>query len=67
MRRTRTRSGANCTRSLPRYGRPGPCKDDACTLRLNQTVFPQMTNWLPEDEAAQLRLEFGTVLELLNA
>ncbi|HEX4078593.1 MAG TPA: hypothetical protein VHX61_06940 [Rhizomicrobium sp.] len=40
---------------------------DARTLRLHRTVFPQMTNWLPEDEAAQLRLEFETALERLMA
>jgi hypothetical protein len=40
---------------------------DARTLMLNQTVFPQMTNWLPEDEAAQLRLEFEAALERLKA
>lgn len=32
-----------------------------------QTVFPQMTNWLPDNEAAQLRLEFETELERLKA
>ncbi len=40
---------------------------DERTLVLNQTVFPQMTNWLPEDEARQLRLEFETALERLKA
>lgn len=40
---------------------------DARTLRLNQTVFPQMTNWLPEEEAAQLRFEFETELQRLKA
>jgi hypothetical protein len=40
---------------------------DERTLRLHQTVFPQMTNWLPEDEAAQLRREFETALERLKA
>jgi hypothetical protein len=40
---------------------------DERTLRLHQTVFPQMTNWLPEDEAALLRLEFETALERLKA
>jgi DNA-binding PadR family transcriptional regulator len=27
---------------------------DKRTLTRHQTVFPQMTNWLPEDEAARL-------------
>jgi DNA-binding PadR family transcriptional regulator len=40
---------------------------DERTLMLNQTVFPQMTNWLPEDEAAQLRLEFEAALKRLKA
>lgn len=35
--------------------------------RMWQTVFPQMTNWLPDNEAAQLRLEFETELERLKA
>ena len=32
-----------------------------------RTVFPQMTNWLPEDEAAQLRFEFETEIRRLDA
>jgi hypothetical protein len=32
-----------------------------------QTVFPQMANWLPEEEAAQLRFEFARELERLMA
>jgi hypothetical protein len=27
-------------------------------VSLYRTIFPQMTLWLPEDEAAQLRFEF---------
>ncbi|MBZ0147681.1 MAG: hypothetical protein K8F62_09090 [Pseudorhodoplanes sp.] len=34
---------------------------------LYQTIFPQMTNWLPEDEGAQLRFEFEVELERLKA
>ena len=34
---------------------------------LNAKIFPQMTNWLPEDEAAQLRFEFETELARLEA
>jgi hypothetical protein len=37
------------------------------TLSLYRTIFPQMTNWLPEDEGAQLRFEFETELERLKA
>jgi len=40
---------------------------DERTLRLHQTVFPQMTNWLPEDEGAQLRFAFAAELERLKA
>lgn len=30
-------------------------------------VFPQMTNWLPDDEAKQLRFEFEAELARLEA
>src|SRR5438552_1874848 len=30
------------------------------TVRLYRTIFPQMTNWLPDEEGAQLRFEFET-------
>ncbi len=32
-----------------------------------RTVFPQMTNWLPLEEAAQLRVEFAEKLRRLDA
>jgi hypothetical protein len=32
-----------------------------------RTVFPQMTNWLPHEEAAQLRFEFETEIRRLEA
>lgn len=32
-----------------------------------QTVFPQMANWLPLEEAEQLRFEFAQELERLKA
>jgi hypothetical protein len=32
-----------------------------------RTVFPQMTNWLPNEEAAQLRFEFETEIRRLEA
>jgi hypothetical protein len=35
--------------------------------RLYRTIFPQMTNWLPEEEGAQLRFEFETELARLEA
>jgi hypothetical protein len=34
---------------------------------LYRTIFPQMTLWLPEDEAAQLRFEFQVKLARLEA
>ena len=36
-------------------------------VSLYRTIFPQMTLWLPEDEAAQLRFEFETELARLKA
>lgn len=40
---------------------------DASRLSLYRTIFPQMTNWLPEDEAAQLRFDFEAELARLKA
>jgi len=40
--------------------------DDKRVL-LYRTIFPQMTNWLPEDEGAQLRFEFEAELARLKA
>jgi hypothetical protein len=37
------------------------------TFSLYRTIFPQMTNWLPEEEGAQLRFEFETELARLEA
>jgi hypothetical protein len=37
------------------------------TVSLYRTIFPQMTLWLPEHEAAQLRSEFETELKRLEA
>jgi hypothetical protein len=36
-------------------------------VSLYQTIFPQMTNWLPDEEGAQLRFEFETEMERLKA
>jgi hypothetical protein len=36
------------------------------TTRLNQLIFPQMANWLPESERDQLRFEFEAELKRLN-
>ena len=35
--------------------------------RMWRTVFPQMANWLPPDEAEQLRLAFAQELERLRS
>lgn len=40
---------------------------DRDRLSLYRTIFPQMTQWLPDDEAAQLRFEFEEALERLEA
>ena len=37
------------------------------TTLLYRTIFPQMTNWLPEEEAAQLRFEFEAEIKRLEA
>ena len=42
---------------------PWPERD----ARMWQTVFPQMADWLPEDEANQLRFEFMQEIERLKA
>lgn len=36
-------------------------------ITLYRTIFPQMTNWLPQEEAVQLRFEFETELQRLEA
>ncbi|WP_298252363.1 hypothetical protein [Bradyrhizobium sp.] len=37
------------------------------TVLLYRTIFPQMTNWLPDDEGAQLRFEFEIEIRRLEA
>lgn len=34
---------------------------------LYRTIFPQMTNWLPDEEGAQLRFEFEAEIKRLQA
>jgi hypothetical protein len=36
-------------------------------VSLYRTIFPRMTNWLPEEEAAQLRFDFDQEMARLNA
>jgi len=40
---------------------------DTRRVALYRTIFPQMTNWLPEDEGAQLRFQFEEELARLEA
>jgi hypothetical protein len=40
---------------------------DSARLSLYRTIFPQMTLWLPDDEAAQLRFDFEQELVRLEA
>jgi hypothetical protein len=40
---------------------------DSRRVTLYRTIFPQMTNWLPEEEGAQLRFDFETELARLEA
>lgn len=35
--------------------------------RMWETVFPQMANWLPQDEADELRTAFAQEIERLKA
>jgi hypothetical protein len=37
------------------------------TVLLYRTIFPQMTNWLPDEEGAQLRFEFEVEIKRLEA
>ncbi len=43
-------------------GMPWPERD----ARMWQTVFPQMANWLPDDEAEQMRQAFAREIERLK-
>jgi len=40
---------------------------DARRARMYQTLFPQMADWLPEDEAKQLVMAFAREVERLKA
>ncbi len=40
---------------------------DPARVRLYQTILQQMTLWLPDEEAAQLRFEFETEMARLEA
>jgi len=40
---------------------------DSTRVSLYRTIFPQMTLWLPEEEAAQLRFAFEAEMTRLQA
>lgn len=40
---------------------------DWAGLSLYKTIFPQLTLWLPDEEAAQYRLDFEAELARLGA
>jgi len=40
---------------------------DATRLRLYRTIFPQMTRWLPDEEAEQLRFAVDEEMARLKA
>ena len=50
---------------IAREARDRPPWDERI-LRFYEMVFPQMTRWLPPEEAEQLCLEFGQELERLE-
>lgn len=39
---------------------------DTARISLYRTIFPQLTLWLPEEEAAQLRFEFESEITRLE-
>ena len=40
---------------------------ESTTVSLYRTIFPEMTQWLPAEEGAQLRFRFEAELERLEA
>ncbi len=59
--KVRTQVLAILARAKAAPGEPWPAKDQS----FYRLVFPQMTNWLPDAEAAQLRSQFEAELERL--
>jgi hypothetical protein len=59
--RQRLQSMLNEVRTIERYAAGNS------RLILYRTIFPQMSLWLPEEEAAQLRFEFEAELVRLKA
>lgn len=44
----------------------GPGELDAATLALYRTVLPQMSNWLPDQEATRVRADFAAEIARLG-
>lgn len=42
------------------------CPWDERTFKYHKVVFPQMANWLPENERDQLRFEFAKEIERIE-
>ena len=61
--RARARLNALLAQARAATAMPWPERE----ARMWQTVFPQMANWLPEEEAAQLRFEFAEQMQRLKA
>jgi hypothetical protein len=64
---TPTRYAMNSTRFSPKPGAAQKLPWEPKTVLLYRTIFPQMTNWLPEEEGAQLRFEFEAEIKRLEA
>lgn len=61
----RARAKLSAVLELMRTAKAMPWSDR--DFRMWQTVFPQMSNWLPDAEAEQLRLEFAREIERLRS
>ncbi|WP_310473838.1 hypothetical protein [Sandarakinorhabdus sp.] len=45
----------------------GTCALDARLIRFHKTVFPQMANWLPEQERVSMRAAFAAEIGRVEA
>jgi hypothetical protein len=64
---TLIRFAPNCTKILAEARAAQKLPWEPKTVLLYRTIFPQMTNWLPDEEGAQLRFEFETEIKRLQA
>lgn len=62
-----TRCRAKLTRVLETARVAQTMPWDERNARMWQTVFPQMAQWLPDDEAERMRAEFTREMERLRA